>query len=54
MLLNPLDARTRPWSPWAEIEDEMDADRLAQSLIPAGDHSTPFFHDTARAMLSAA
>ena len=32
----------------------MDADRLAQSLIPAGDHSTPFFHDTARAMLSAA
>ena len=54
VLLNPLDARTRPWSPWAEIEDEMDADRVAHALIPAGDHSTPFFHDTARAMLSAA
>ena len=54
VLLNPLDARTRPWSPWAEIEDEMDADRVAHALIPAADHSTPFFHDTARAMLSAA
>ena len=54
VLLNPLDARTRPWSPWAEIEDEMDADRVAHALIPAGDHSTPFFHDTARALLSAA
>ena len=54
VLLNPLDARTRPWSPWAEIEDEMDADRVAHALIPAADHSMPFFHDTARAMLSAA
>mgnify|MGYP000072394024 CR=1 FL=1 len=54
ILLNPLDKRSPAWTPWAEIEDEMDADRLAQSLIPAGDHSTPFFHDTARAMLSAA
>ena len=54
ILLNPLDKRSPVWTPWAEIEDEMDADRLAQSLIPAGDHSTPFFHDTARAMLSAA
>ena len=54
VLLNPLDARSRPWSPWAEIEDDMDADRVAHALIPAGDHSTPFWHDSARAMLSAA
>ena len=54
VLLNPLDARTRPWTPWAEIEDEMDADRVAAALIPVGDHSTPFWHDSARAMLSAA
>ena len=54
ILLNPLDARSPSWTPWAEIEDEMDADRVAHALIPAGDHSTPFFHDTARAMLSAA
>jgi len=54
ILLNPLDKRSPAWTPWAETLDEMDADRLAQSLIPAGDHSTPFFHDTARAMLSAA
>ena len=40
ILLNPLDQRSPAWTPWAEIEDEMDADRLAQSLIPAGDHST--------------
>ena len=54
ILLNPLDNRSPAWTPWAEIEDEMDADRLAKALIPAGDHSTPFFADTARAMLSAA
>ncbi|MGE3738214.1 MAG: type IV secretion system DNA-binding domain-containing protein [Geminicoccaceae bacterium] len=54
ILLNPLDKRSPAWTPWAEIEDEMDADRLAKALIPAGDHSTPFFSDTARAMLSAA
>ena len=54
ILLNPLDKRSPAWTPWAEIEDEMDADRLAKALIPAGDHSTPFFADTARAMLSAA
>lgn len=54
ILLNPLDDRSPAWTPWAEIEDEMDADRLAKALIPAGDHSTPFFADTARAMLSAA
>ena len=54
VLLNPLDARTLPWSPWAEIEDQMDADRVAHALIPAGDYTTPFFHDAARTMCSAA
>ena len=54
ILLNPLDARTLPWSPWAEIEDAMDADRVAMALIPDGGHKEPFFHETARIMLSAA
>ena len=54
VLLNPLDARTLPWSPWAEIEDAMDADRVAKALIPDGGHKEPFFHETARILLSAA
>lgn len=54
ILLNPLDARTLPWSPWAEIDDAMDADRIAKALIPDGGHKEPFFHETARVLLSAA
>ncbi len=34
-LLNPFDARSLAWSPFAEMNNAWDADRIAQSIIPA-------------------
>lgn len=33
-LLNPLDARSAAWSPFAELDSPADAERLAKSMIP--------------------
>jgi hypothetical protein len=33
-LLNPLDERSEPWSPFAEMESATDSDRLSKSMIP--------------------
>ena len=43
VVLNPLDARSRPWSPWAEIRTLPDADRLSEALIPPGTGEGAFF-----------
>jgi type IV secretory pathway TraG/TraD family ATPase VirD4 len=34
LLLNPLDARSVSWSPFAEMDGPADAERLAKSMIP--------------------
>ncbi len=34
LLLNPLDARSVAWSPFAEMDGPADAERLAKSMIP--------------------
>ncbi|HUA36529.1 MAG TPA: type IV secretion system DNA-binding domain-containing protein [Candidatus Binataceae bacterium] len=42
LILNPLDERCPSWSPWAELRPEsfrMDAEALAQSLIPDAPNS---------------
>ncbi|MHB1516424.1 MAG: type IV secretion system DNA-binding domain-containing protein [Acidiferrobacteraceae bacterium] len=39
-ILNPLDARSARWSPFAEMTEFYDADRLAQSILPDLDPST--------------
>jgi type IV secretory pathway TraG/TraD family ATPase VirD4 len=42
IILNPLDERCPAWSPWAELRPEsfhMDAEALAQSLIPEAPNS---------------
>jgi type IV secretory pathway TraG/TraD family ATPase VirD4 len=42
MILNPLDERCPAWSPWAELRTDsfrMDAEALAQSLIPEAPNS---------------
>ena len=42
LILNPLDERCPAWSPWAELRTEsfrMDAEALAQSLIPDAPNS---------------
>jgi type IV conjugative transfer system coupling protein TraD len=53
-LLNPLDARSQHWNPWAEIKAPYDADSLAKSLIPIEANSDPFWANAARSILAAA
>lgn len=53
IVLNPLDARSKPWSPWAEIRSLPDADRVSEAFIPPGVGEGAFFHDAARTLLSA-
>ncbi len=53
-LLNPLDARSQHWNPWAEIRTPYDADTLAKSLIPIEVNSDPFWVNAARSILAAA
>jgi type IV conjugative transfer system coupling protein TraD len=53
-ILNPLDARSPPWSPWAEIRHPADADRVAASLIPLDSGSNQFFSHAARSLFAAA
>ena len=36
LILNPLDARSVAWSPFAEIREPHDCDRLAKAVIPDG------------------
>ncbi len=48
VLLNPLDARSPDWSPWAEMRDIADAYRMAKSLIPSVEGANNFFHSGAQ------
>jgi hypothetical protein len=48
VLLNPLDARSPPWSPWAEMRQIADAYRIAKSLIPSIQGDNNFFHIAAQ------
>ncbi len=51
-LLNPLDARSVPWSPFAEMEGGHDAVRLARSLVPAGHGEGQEWHHYAQTLLA--
>jgi type IV conjugative transfer system coupling protein TraD len=53
VLLNPLDARSPAWSPWAEMRHAADADRLAAATIPRSPGRDEFFADAARALYAA-
>lgn len=53
VILNPLDARSPPWSPWAEIDTAADAKRIANAFIPPTQGDNKFFHDAARALFTA-
>ena len=35
-ILNPFDARSVKWHPWAECEDKSDYESLAESFVPSG------------------
>ncbi|MEM6549203.1 MAG: type IV secretion system DNA-binding domain-containing protein [Pseudomonadota bacterium] len=53
VLLNPLDRRCPPWSPWAEIRDDAEAMRIARSLIPTVQGENNFFHAAAQDLFAA-
>jgi hypothetical protein len=48
VLLNPLDSRSPPWSPWSEMRQISDAYRIAKSLIPSAQGDNNFFHIAAQ------
>lgn len=50
IILNPLDARSAPWTPWADANNQFDYERIAAGLIP-DDERQPFFPQSARALL---
>ncbi len=59
VLLNPFDARSASWSPFAEIKIPADLNRVAASFVPPGegaakdwaDFARTIFSDTMRAMI---
>lgn len=54
-ILNPLDARSVFWTPWAEIRSPEDAESLAASIVPySGGKEAKWWEDAARMLLAAA
>ncbi|MBU2718917.1 type IV secretion system DNA-binding domain-containing protein [Acidithiobacillus ferridurans] len=51
-ILNPLDARSEPWTPWSDADNRADFEALAGGLI-ADDERQPFFPQSASALLVA-
>jgi hypothetical protein len=47
ILLNPFDARTALWTPWAEVRRRSDYGMMARSLFPSGGKD-PFWADAAQ------
>jgi hypothetical protein len=52
-LLNPLDGRSVPWSPFAEMSGPADAERLAKSMIPDQTESERQWFVYSQALVSA-
>jgi type IV conjugative transfer system coupling protein TraD len=50
-LLNPLDARSAPWHPWAECTESYHFRELAETLIPQTGYD-PFWANAAREIVS--
>lgn len=52
-LLNPLDARSRAWSPFAEMRTPSDAERIAQTMIPTGEGEHAEWHRYSQSLIAA-
>lgn len=52
VLLNPLDSRSPPWSPWSEMRTITDAWRIAEALIPRVEGNNNFFNEGARQLFA--
>lgn len=53
VILNPADARGPDWSPLAEMRSEMDADRIAKSMIPDSEGSGSEWQHYSQTLLAA-
>lgn len=53
VILNPFDSRSASWSPFAEIADQGDADRITRSLIPDAEGESAPWNLYARQVLTA-
>jgi len=51
-ILNPLDARTENWSPFAEIREEYDCERIATAAIPDASGDSQEWHHYARTLMA--
>lgn len=55
IVLSPVDGRSPPWTPWAEIRHPTDSVRLASSIVPTPYRSAdPFWATAAQRLLAAA
>ncbi|MBT5654886.1 MAG: Flp pilus assembly complex ATPase component TadA [Alphaproteobacteria bacterium] len=54
VLLNPLDSRSKSWSPWAECLCEAHFDTLAAAIVPQSTHIDKFWENASKALLSSA
>lgn len=52
ILFNPLDARSKGWTLFNEVQNFMDIDAIAHSLIPPAYQSDPFWNDAGRDVFS--
>ena len=54
VLLNPLDARSRPWTLWGEVREAYDYASLAASIIPESERvNDPFWREGPRGLFEA-
>lgn len=53
VILNPLDSRSRVWSPFSEMRSITDADRIAASMIPAGEGESGEWHRYSQSLIAA-
>ncbi len=54
IILNPLDKRTHPWSPWADCHTTPQYDAFAEAMIPSGNVNDPFWDRSANTVFAAA
>lgn len=51
ILLNPLDRRSAPWSPWADLDKATHPQEFVNAMIPESSKSESFWHTAARVLL---
>lgn len=54
LLLNPFDARSRIWSPWAECLSDTHYDALSAAIVPKSMAHDKFWENAGKALLTAA